>query len=209
MGKVVCHRFGPISLFEICPKNTVKRDASRTSPGFAACSTMELPFMDLATLAMAFPPCLSGKRPSLKLCNHEMLMAFYPCLLRKRQKIMESDKHELLIVCVHLRRPKHTFLPACRGKVSFCALAMDFSPCLPRKRDYLFAERQGGNSIVSTHQIHLVRLHAELFLDRKRAKSIASTRQVHEQRSLGITFLLKGRRESPWEPLGSLLGSWP
>ena len=120
-----------------------------------------------------------------------------PLPIEENAKIIDSDKYELLIVCVHLRRPKHTFLPACRGKVSFCALAMDFSPCLPRKRDYLFAERQGGNSIVSTHQIHLVRLHAELFLDRKRAKSIASTRQVHEQRSLGITFLLRGRRESP------------
>ena len=42
-------------------------------------------FMDLATLAMAFPPCLSGKKPSLEVCKHEMLMAFYPCLSRKMQ----------------------------------------------------------------------------------------------------------------------------
>ena len=57
-----------------------------------------------------------------------------PLPIEEKAKIMESDKHELLIVCVHLRRPKHTFLPACRGKVSCCALAMAFPPCLLRKR---------------------------------------------------------------------------
>ena len=31
-------------------------------------------FMDLATLAMAFSPCLSRKRPSLELDKHEMFM---------------------------------------------------------------------------------------------------------------------------------------
>ena len=31
-------------------------------------------FMDLATLAMAFSPCLSRKRPSLELDIHEMSM---------------------------------------------------------------------------------------------------------------------------------------
>jgi len=68
---------------------------------------------------------------------------------RGKGKIMESDKHELLIVCVHLRRPKHTFHPACRGKslavrlrwtfLPACrgkGLLMDLPPCLSMKNTY-------------------------------------------------------------------------
>ena len=72
-----------------------------------------------------------------------------PLPIEENTKIMESDKHELLIVCVHLRRPKHTFLPACRGKSlavrlrwtfpPACrgkGLLMDLSPCLSMKKTY-------------------------------------------------------------------------
>ena len=94
---------------------------------------MELPFMDLATLAMAFPPCPSGKRPSLELCNHEMLMAFCPSLSRKKQN--HGVGQTRAAHCLRALAAPETHFPSCLSrKVSCCALAMDFSPCLPRKR---------------------------------------------------------------------------
>ena len=81
---------------------------------------MELPFMDLATLAMAFPPCLSGKRPSLELCNHEMLMAFYPCLSRKRQKSWSRTNMSCsLSACTCGARNTLSFLPVEEKYLSF------------------------------------------------------------------------------------------
>ena len=62
------------------------------------------PFMGSTTLAMAFSPCLSRKRPSLELEKHEMFMD-WACLCDglfplpvEEKAIMESDKHELLMV---------------------------------------------------------------------------------------------------------------
>ena len=61
-------------------------------------------FMDLATLAMAFSPCLSRKRPSLELDKHNLFMDWASLcdglfsLPVEEKAIMESDKHELLMV---------------------------------------------------------------------------------------------------------------
>ena len=103
---------------------------------------MELPFMDLATLAMAFPPCLSGKRPSLEVCKHEMLMAFYPCLSRKRQKSWSRTNMSCsLSACACGARNTLSFLPCLSRKSVFQgspeALAMDFSPCLSTKSSFV------------------------------------------------------------------------
>ena len=72
-----------------------------------------------------------------------------PLPIEENVKNIELDKHELLIVCVRLRRPKRTFLPACRGKSlavrlrwtfpPACrgkGLLMDLSLCLSMKKTY-------------------------------------------------------------------------
>jgi len=77
-------------------------------------------FKDSATLAMAFPPCLSRKRQSSELDKHEMFMdwvcacdSLFP-LPVEGKAIMQSDKHVLLMDLV--------------------ALAMTFPPWLSTKR---------------------------------------------------------------------------
>jgi len=75
--------------------------------------------IDLATLVMAFSPCLSRKRLSLEFDKHEMYMdwacacdGLFP-LPVKEKAIMESVNHELFI--------------------DLATLAMAFPPCLSRK----------------------------------------------------------------------------
>ena len=102
--------------------------------GFPSCSTTKSPFKDLATLCDGLSTLAVGEKAIIGAVQPRDVDGLLPLPIEENAKIIDSDKYELLIVCVHLRRPKHTFLPACRGKVSFCALAMDFSPCLSKKR---------------------------------------------------------------------------